>query len=201
MKNQTQTRFSRGTYVLVECAVMVALATVLSMLKIYDAPLGGSVTLFSMVPIILVALRHGFVWGSSTAFVYSLTQLLLGLSAVAYVPTPVGIVLCVLLDYIVAFTVLGLAGSFKKVFSKPLAGVITGIVLACLLRYVSHVFSGAIVWYEITKTGGWNDYVNKVGMWTYSLVYNAQYMVPETLITLVAAPVCLKLMNYGRKKA
>ncbi len=198
MENAVKTK-RKSIGVLVECAIMVALSTVLSMLKIYEAPLGGSVTLFSMVPIILIAMRHGTLCGLATGFVHAVIQLLLGLGTVAYVPTVGGIILCVLFDYLVAFTAIGFAGSARVFGSKSLVSIVVGILIACVLRYASHVMSGAVVWYEITKLGGWNDYVQQVGMWTYSLVYNMQYMLPETIITLVAAPVCLKVMSIVKK--
>ena len=108
----TQTKETK-TRILAESAVMVALAAVLSMLKVYEAPLGGSVTLFSMAPILLLSLRHGTKVGILGAFVYSITQLLLGLGTISYVPTLVGILLCAFLDYILAFTCIGVAGFFR----------------------------------------------------------------------------------------
>lgn len=188
------------TRILVECAIMIAAATVLSVIKIYEAPLGGSVTLFSMVPILMLTFRHGLKWGFASAFVYSVLQLLLGLGSVAWVPTAQGIVLCVLFDYIIAFTVLGSAGIFNNMKTNRYVKVILGIILACVLRYASHVLSGAVVWYEITKEGQWNDLVNQFGMWTYSAIYNIQYMGPETVITLVATPAILAVFSLVKKK-
>lgn len=188
------------TRILVECAVMIAAATVLSLVKIYEAPLGGSVTLFSMVPILILSFRHGVKWGCASAFVYSVLQLLLGLSSVAWVPTAQGVVLCVLFDYIIAFTVLGLAGIYNSIKANEYVKIILGIITACVLRYAAHVISGAVVWYQITKEGQWNDLVNKFGMWTYSAIYNIQYMGPETIITLIAAPAILAVVALVRKK-
>lgn len=70
------------------CAVMIALGTALSFVKLYDSPLGGSVTLFSMAPILFLGFKYGPSWGFGSAFVFSILQLLFGLSAVTYVPTP-----------------------------------------------------------------------------------------------------------------
>lgn len=184
---------------LVECAIMIALATVLSVIKMYEAPLGGSVTLFSMVPIILISFRYDMKWSLGSAFVYSVMQLLLGLGSVSYVPTVAGIILCILFDYTIAFTVLGLAGIFKKLKADLIVQVICGALFVCVLRYISHVFSGAVVWYEITKLGGWNDLVSKVSMWPYSLIYNMQYMLPETIITVIAAPTIAKVLAIVNK--
>ena len=94
MANQNK---KTSLYVLAESAIMVALATVLSMVKVYEAPYGGSVTLLSMAPIIILSMRRGVKTGLLAGFVYSVIQLLLGLNNVAWVPTPMGIVLCCLL--------------------------------------------------------------------------------------------------------
>lgn len=192
------------TRILVECAVMVALAAVLSMVKVYEAPLGGSVTLFSMAPLIVAAFRHGPKWGFATAFVYSVTQLLLGLNSLSWIPSATGIVLCILLDYIVAFTLLGAAAFFRTKgeasFNKLLVQLIAATLTVCVLRFLSHLFSGAVVWYEITKAGEWNDLVMKTGMWTYSAIYNASYMIPETIITTIAAPAMAILLSTVEKR-
>ena len=181
--------------------MMVALATVLSMIKVWEAPLGGSVTLFSMVPILICGIVHGVKMGLFSAFSYSLVQLLLGIGTVAYVPDPVGIVLCILLDYVLAFTALGLAGILvkRRFFQNEKASLCTsislGVLISVLLRFVFHVLSGAVVWYSITKAGAWNDAVFRYGKWTYSLVYNATFMVPEIILTMIAVPVIVLLVR------
>ena len=183
---------------------MAALGTVLSLFKIWEAPLGGSVTLFSMVPILLIGHRHGLKWGFGTAFIYSALQLLLGIGTVSYVPDIGGILMCILLDYILAFTVLGITGVFKvspdMTLKRIVLYVILGTLVACVLRFVFHLLSGAVVWYAITKEQQWNDYVSTVGMWTYSTVYNLQYMVPETIIALIAAPAEVAVLKNVKNK-
>ncbi|MCL1858661.1 MAG: energy-coupled thiamine transporter ThiT [Oscillospiraceae bacterium] len=194
--------------ILVECAVMVALATVLSIFKIYEAPLGGSVTLFSMVPLIIIGLRHGPFWGLSTAFVYSFTHFLFDASKLSGwgVAGAKNMLLCIFLDYIIAFTVLGLTGFFKplaiKTKSRGKKIIFTSIatLFVCILRYISHVVVGIIVWYAITKAGNWNEYVHTVGAWMYSIVYNLQYMLPESIITLVAAPAVVTVLSVINKQ-
>ena len=69
------------TRTLVECALMIALGTVLANIKIYELPNGGSITLFSMLPFIMISFRHGVKWGLFTGFVNSLLQMLLGFYA------------------------------------------------------------------------------------------------------------------------
>jgi thiamine transporter len=179
---------------------MVGLSTVMSLLKVYEAPLGGAVTLFSMVPIIVASYRHGLKWGLCTGFIYSVLQFLLGVGSVSYLAGPASIILCILFDYIVAFTVVGFGGMFKSLKIDKNAQIILGTIAVCVLRYAAHVFVGAVVWYELTKSGGWNDYVQTVGMWTYSLVYNMQYMLPETVITVIGAAAVINILPLVSKK-
>lgn len=192
-------------YILTECAVMTALATVLSLIKYSPFTLGGSITLLSMLPIIIIGLRHGPVWGFASSFLYSVIQLVLDLGTVAYVPTPVGIALCVLFDYTLAFSSLGVAGFFrikpddfgtKKI---PYVKAFSAVAIACVLRFICHFISGVVVWYEITKAGGWNDYVQTVGMYTYSFVYNISYFGPETALTLCGVPIAVIVLKHAGK--
>ena len=136
---------------LCECSMMIALATVLSMIKIYEAPLGGSVTLFSMVPILICGYVYGAKTGFATAFVYSVIQLLFGIGTVAYVPDPLGIVLCILLDYTFAFSVLGIAGLFRKLHltaseeKNRYINLTLGSLSALILRFALHILSGKVI--------------------------------------------------------
>ncbi len=146
---------NRSVHILAESAIMIALATVLSMIKVYEAPYGGSVTLLSMAPIIILSMRRGVKTGLVAGFVHSLIQLLLGLNNVAWVPTPGGIVLCILFDYILPFTLLGLGGCFRNVrFCKNdtanlMVAAVLGTLLVTLLRFACHIVSGAVIWYAL----------------------------------------------------
>lgn len=160
---------------LVECAILIAMAFVLSFIKIIDMPFGGSVTAASMAPIIIAGYRHGFKWGIITGFAYSLLQLLMGLSNVSYATSAAAGIAIVMLDYIVAFTVLGLLGVLKR--NKHQTGVLViGTLVVCVIRFICHVITGCTVWAGVsipTADGA-----------IYSLVYNAAYMVPETVVTV-----------------
>jgi thiamine transporter len=182
-----------NTKILTEASIMIALATILSMLKIYEAPLGGSVTLLSMVPIILISFRHNIIWGVFSGFVYALLQLLLGLKSISYVANAKSIFLVVIFDFIIAFTVLGLAGIFKNRIKNIYLSTILGILFAATLRFLCHFFVGGVVWYELTKEGGWNDYVATTSIWVYSFIYNISYMGPEIILTLFATPLFIRL--------
>ena len=130
---------------LTESALMIALAAVLAMVKVLDLPQGGSITAASMVPIIFVALRYGTRWGVFSALVFSVIQMIQG-----FYPPPTQtlfwFVLVVLLDYVVAFGVLGLAPLFAKRFRNRVTGACVATVIVCLLRFCCHFLSGLIIW-------------------------------------------------------
>lgn len=167
---------------LTESAIMLAFAAILSFIAVIRMPFGGDVTACSMLPILLIAYRYGPKWGFFTAFAFSLLQMLFGLDNLKGATSIWAAVAILLLDYIVAFLALGLGGVFRNVTRSQGAALSAGTLLACAVRYVCHVISGCTVWMGISIPT--ND-----GL-LYSLAYNAAYMVPETLITVVGA-VCL----------
>lgn len=174
--NQTT---KRKTLVLVESAVMIALAAVLSLIRIVDLPYGGSVTVASMLPIMIIGYRHGLAWGLGSGLVYGVIQQLLGLKNLSYFSTWQSILAIILLDYVVAFAVSGLAGVTRRAPKDQALGLSLGALLACALRYLCHVISGATVWAGLS--------IPTQAALGYSLIYNATYMVPETIVTVAAA--------------
>ncbi len=158
---------------------MIALSTVLSVLKLFEMPYGGSITLASMLPICVVAYRHGYKYGLGTALVTAVIQMLLGLKNFSYFTTPLSIVALALFDYILAFVVFGLAGIFKKAVKNQSVALLSGAAVASVLRYVCHVISGATVWAGLS--------IPTEAALLYSLSYNATYMVPETIIIALTA--------------
>lgn len=188
---------------LTESAIMVSLATVLSMLKLWESPYGGSVTILSMTPIILLSLRRGVGTGLCAGFAHALIQLLLGLGTVAYVPTPMGIAVCILTDYILPFTLLGLGGVFRNVrFVKDDArnmflAAVLGALLVTVIRYLCHIVSGAVIWYALDLEWYADDpthIVNRYGAWAFSAIYNGIYMIPEIITTTVGTPLLAKAL-------
>ena len=143
------------TRILVEGALMIALSSVLSMIQIPLMPHGGSITLFSMVPILVMSYRHGAKWGVMTAFVNSLIQLVQGLGNLAYCQTLTAQVGCVLLDYLLAFTVLGFACLIAKPFRSRTVGVGVSAFVVCLLRFLCSFLSGYIVWKDYDYAFSW----------------------------------------------
>ena len=115
---------SQKTRTLVECALMIALATVLSFITVYTLPQGGSITAASMMPLVLASFRHGPKWGLFTGFVYSLIDLMRGFDNVMYCTTIGAMFLCILLDYLLAYSVMGLACVFGKGLKRDRKSVV-----------------------------------------------------------------------------
>jgi len=172
-------------------AVLIALSTVLVFAsKLIPAPWlqGGSVTLASMVPIILISFINGTKWGILSGFVFSLIQMMTG-----FYPPPtqnfISFVLVIFLDYIFAFTVLGCADIFKKLTkNKPWSECVSGVVVTSF-RYFFHILSGILIWGVHAEEGQ--------TVLSYSVIYNGSYMIPEIIITGVVialiTPVIKKL--------
>ena len=161
---------------LTESSIMIALSIVFGFVKLVDMPYGGSVTLASMLPIIIIAYRHGVGWGIGAALANSLVQLITGISYFSYFTTWQSIIALVLFDYIFAFAVFGLGGIFRGKLSQG-AALSLGALLTSVVRYICHVISGATVWAGLSIPSG--------AALIYSFGYNATYMIPETLILLL----------------
>ena len=175
---------SKSVRKLTESAVFIAIGTVLSFLKI-DLPFGGGVTIASMLPLIIISHRWGWKWGVFTAFVYSVLQLLFGLDNVGYATTFLTAAGVVLLDYIIAYTVIGLSGIFDKPCGKTRKSVCVGIAVTFFLRFLCHYITGVWIW------GGWmpESFMNitMTSPWLYSFLYNGWYMLAELIVTEIVA--------------
>lgn len=171
--------------ILCEAGLMIALATILSYLKFFDLPYGGSITL-EMIPLVVMGLRHGTKWGCATGFTHGLLQMIIGFSNVLYCNTLLAQIGCILLDYLVAFTVLGLASLFAG-REKTTAGMVAGTIVCGLLRYVCSFLSGWLLWGSYAWEG-WSA-------WAYSLAYNGAYMIPDIIIMAVIIGLLSKPMG------
>ena len=164
---------------LIEASLMIAIATVLSLLKLLDLPYGGSVTLASMLPIVIIACRNGVGWGLASGAVYGAIQQLLGLKTLSYVTTWYSILAVIMLDYILAFAAVGFSGVFRNKVKKQNTALALGALFGCVLRYLLHVISGATVWAGLS--------IPTKAALLYSLAYNATYMIPETIVLIAVA--------------
>lgn len=206
-----------------ESAMLIALAVVLEVVGrsiIPPMPFGGQLTIVSMLPIVLVSYRYGVKWGLITGLGYSLVQMAMGADTVsaAFQPGYFGdgtmllnaVIMCAL-DYVLAYTLLGLGGIFRDKIKNPGVSLMCGSLVALGGRYLAHILSGYILfsgWAEwfFTQDGfpAWG--ANLVASlspaalgWVYSLVYNGMYMVPEMILTAVAAVLIGKIPQIVRK--
>lgn len=212
------------TWKITESAMLLAAAIVLELaakLIIPEMPFGGQVTFVSMLPVVLISYRHGMKWGFVAAFAYALLEMALGAKTVsaAFLPGYFGdgaligkaLTMC-FLDYIAAFTVLGLGGIFRNRIQNRSKALALGSVVALSARYVVHIVSGYLLfssyaeWY-FTQEGfpAWGLWlVENLGEVTlgivYSVVYNGMYMVPEILLTTIAALALGKIPQITAKK-
>ncbi len=182
---------SKRVRALVESAMMVALATVLSILKIVDMPYGGSVTIASMLPMIILSYRQGTVWGLGSGLVYAAMQQLLGLGTLSYFSTWQSILAVILLDYIVAFTFVGIGGVFRKIAKTQRTVLVCGAAAVSVLRYICHVISGATVWAGLS--------IPSNAALIYSFGYNATYMLPEAIILISVAYYLGGAVDFSRE--
>ena len=156
---------------LCEGAMMVAFAQILSMLKIYELPQGGSITL-AMLPIILFAVRWGLGGGLLSASVFGLLQLIFDGAYAWGWQSMVG-------DYLLAFAVPGLAGLARG----RKHSMVWGTLIGCGARFLVHWAVGATVWAEYMPEEFFN--MTMSSPWFYSALYNGSYMLPCTVLTLV----------------
>lgn len=202
----------QNLYWLAESAVMIALAVVLELVAkmfIPEMPFGGQVTIVSMLPVILVGWKYGISKGLITGFAYSLVEMVIGLKTItaAFMPQSddyLGVgnaILMLFLDYIVAFTVLGLGSMYKKAIKKNWISLALGAFTVILFRYISHILSGYILygaWAEwfFSQDGfyAWGQtiltkYSGKMLSLIYSIVYNGFFMIPELIATTIVAAI------------
>jgi len=180
MKNKKQ------IITMVECAMIVAVAFIIDLLPMPRWPQGGSVSL-CMIPIVFFSFRHGALWGMLSGFLLSALQMIMGF-AVPPAGDPLSIVLCILLDYVLAFTLLGSADLFKMPFGRyKTAGYIVGTVAAGIMRLACSFLSGIFLWGSYAPEG--------TPVWLYSLTYNAGYMIPNTVISVVVIVLLCRLTD------
>ncbi len=176
---------------LIEASLMIALATVLSLIKLVEMPYGGSITIASMLPIVIVSYRHGSLWGLGSALVYSALQQLTGLNTLSYFTTWQSVLAVILLDYIIAFTLVGLGGVFRKAIKSQALALSAGAIMVSVLRYICHTIGGATVWVGLS--------IPSSAALVYSIGYNATYMLPETIILVSVAFYLGDVIDFRRE--
>ena len=208
---------------LTESAMLLAIAVVLELLAkmfIPEQTFGGQITFVSMLPVVLISYRHGVKWGFVASLTYALLEMAIGMKTVsaAFLPGYFGdgvmilnaLTMC-LLDYVLAYTLLGLGGIFRNKIKSPGLGLMCGSLVALSARYVAHILSGYILfasyaqWY-FTQEGfpAWGaQLVNALSPeglgWVYSIVYNGMYMIPEIVFTAIVAVLLARVPGIVKK--
>jgi len=170
---------------LVETSLLVAIGITLSYISHLlglRLPQGGSFTLLSMLPLLTIGLRHGLKWGLGGGFVYACLQMLQ-----EFWPPPTatvyGYISVIMLDYIIAFSVLGLSGLFRGRHY----GLLYAAPLCSFLRFLSHFISGVVIW---------SVYAGELPVWLYSLSYNGSFMGFELVTTMAAGAILCKTAPF-----
>lgn len=222
MKSQQTTRR------LVTSAMLIAVASVLAIVSEFipflQLRFGGTLTLASMLPIILISYMYGLKWGLGSAAVYAVIQIFMGFKTVAALFTPdsdsymaLWMAICVvLLDYFLAYTSLGLGGIFARKKGGCLRLVLGGVV-AQVICYAFHVLSGFLFygawadWFftesaakDLAISGWIMEHLSGRGLaLLYSLIYNALYMLPEIVLTAAVAALIYRIpavsKNFERR--
>ena len=207
---------------LTESAMLLSVAIVLEFISkmfIPEMPFGGQVTFVSMLPVVLISYRHGVKWGLVTGVAYALIEMAIGAKTVAAAFQPgyfgearmlFNALLMCALDYLAAYTALGIGGAFRRRL-PPRTALVCGALAALSARYLCHILSGYILfsgWAEwfFTQEGfpAWGAALveslspNMLGF-VYSLVYNGMYMVPEMILTAIAAALIARVPGIVTK--
>ncbi|MCQ2457434.1 MAG: energy-coupled thiamine transporter ThiT [Clostridia bacterium] len=170
--------------ILCECAVMVAAAQVLGYLKLFRLPQGGSITL-NMLPVFILCARRGFGPGMLTAFAFSLLQLLLdGITGISWAS--------ILGDYLLAYSVLGIAGLFRG----RKGGLFIGIAAGSTARFLVSWVTGAVVWGQYMPDVFFG--MPMTNPWIYSALYNGSYIFAGAAACAVAGAVVAKPLGIAK---
>lgn len=151
-----------NTRMIVHIGLMLALTVILHTFRLYHMPQGGSVTLGGMIPLLLITLRYGPVGGYLAGFVYGLINLIQS----PYILHPIQ----VLFDYPLPYMAIGLAGYFKD-------RILLGAIIASCGRFICHYISGVVFFASYAPP--------EMSPYWYSFVFNATYLVPELIISLI----------------
>lgn len=175
---------NKSLYKICECGIFIALATALCTIEIQVGFAGGSID-FVMIPLFIIAYRNGALYGVLSGAVFGLIKCMVGGNLGWGLPS-------ILLDYVLAYGAVGIAGIFKgKHWAIELS-----TFLGCIARFIIHFISGVTIYMitvptEIEAIG--TTFVNPVA---YSIVYNTLYMLPNTVIAVAV----MFLLRYPLKK-
>lgn len=207
-----QTPRAVNTQRLTETAILIALGTILSEIKVITVPFGGGITICAMVPLILLSYRWGLRWGFFSSFVFGVFQMLLGIAKHSFGFDLWIVILDILLEYILAYTLLALGGVFRNKCKSPVAALSLGGALAVFARYFVHFVAGFLFWGSYAVwffTDGAGVSIGDLIMGSfqgaglslvYSGIFNGSLMLGEMILTVVALAIIGKVPQLAVKK-
>jgi len=177
---ESKTRFQ--TKILAEIAIFSALSAVLYALRPFTLTYGGSITLGSMVPVVWLSLRRGIHIGFVAGVIFGILALFIDVilvGASSIIATPIQVIL----EYPIAFGVLGLAGVFHK---KSVIYAEVGLGISVFIKFLIHYIVGVFVWvYVYPFPVEWGQYL-------WPLVYNGSFLLVEFVITAILIAILVK---------
>ena len=171
---------NKTVYRLVESAIFLALGFILSFLKVEIMP-SASVSLVSMLPVIILAYKYGTTWGLFCGLIHGLLQMVEG--GIDTPPTQnfISYLGVILLDYLLAFALLGLAGLVRKVSKNPSVAISVCCAVGIFSRFVCSYLSGVIIWGVYAPEGQ--------SPWLYSFIVNGTKFGVEMVLTIIVASI------------
>ena len=202
---------------LTESGLLVAIGIILDTFFKFQAPwaYGGSITLFSMLPLVIVAYKYGILWGGFSGLVHGLITMFIsgggspGLAAMIQENGPAVFAGILILDYALAFAVIGISGIAVRFTESAPAALAWGSFIGLLGRFFCHFLSGFLLFgayadwfFGEVSWGGWftENFSGASLSAVYSLVYNGLYMVPEIILTVIGAAVAGRLLSKQLQK-
>jgi putative proton-coupled thiamine transporter YuaJ len=170
-----------NTWMLTEAGICIAFFIVLKQIKIFEMPMGGSITAGAMVPLFVFAFRWGGKKGILIGIVAGILDFILGTK---YSFHPVSL----LFDYPIAYGMLGIAGFF----GKKTVGMLAGAFIGVFGRFACHVLSGVVVFASYTPKGQ--------HPLVYSILYNGTFLLPEFIISFILVTVIIKYARLPQPK-
>lgn len=183
-----ESKRSSETKVLAEIIVFAALSSALYVIRPFSLPYGGSVTLGSMVPVMWLALRRGMRAGFIAGAIFGLAALVIDVILLPY--SPIANPLQVVLEYPIAFGVLGLAGLFHK---KSIAFAIIGVSISVFVKFLIHYLVGAFIWVYVY------EFPPEWGQFLWPAIYNGSFLLVEFIISAILIAILVKkgTLEYG----
>ena len=202
-------------------ALAMVLAMVCALIPFLNLPFGGGFTVASMLPVVIISYMYGMKWGFFSAAIYSVIQIVMDLylgkgSTIMALFMPnsedfmgFGAAIAILIiDYLVAYTLLGFGGAFRKVIKNKALALTLGVVLALSLRYIAHIVSGYIFY------GAWAEWFFSqenfyaIGGWilehfsgnALAVIYSIFYLVGGFALAIISAKLSTKLYYFIAKR-